>query len=609
MYKPKIVGLGVVAAVAAMMLGACSSNSSSGAKTPTTAVYFNEGLKHVVNPSNREFKSATLTFEDFGAPDSTDPGDTYYAANWNFIRLYTTTLMTYKSCPGTCGLQLVPGLATGPGVVSKNGLTWTYHIQQGLKFSNGMPITAQDVKYAVERSFAKNVLPGGPSYFQVWLAPQTPAYTGPYTDKTPGHLGLKAVTTPNNYTIEFHLAHPFADFNYLAALPQTVPVPPSVDLNAATGGAKYDLNVISSGPYMFQSYTPNKELILKDNPYWVPRMDTQAKQLVGHVILKMNIAAARVDQDLMHNYAQMDYAGGGVQTAARAQILTTPSLKAMSDDPINGFIDFIYLNTKSVPPMNNVHCREAVEFAANKTNNQTAYGGPIAGGAIATNSMPPTVVGYKAFDLYNFIKDPNGDLSAAKAQLALCASQVKNPKLVTAKGFTTGIAYRNDSPKATAAAQATQASLARVGINLVLKGFPTATYYSDFAGNTAYVASHDIGLAVGGWGPDFPTAFGWGDEIENGNAIVAAGNSNISELNDPVVNADFVKLEQPGQTQAQRNAVAHAIDLQVMKDAAFLPMVYAKSLLYRNPNLTNVYVQGYYGMYNYAVLGCTTASC
>jgi len=40
-----------------------------------------------------------------------------------------------------------------------------------------------------------------------------------------------------------------------------------------------------------------------------------------------------------------------------------------------------------------------------------------------------------------------------------------------------------------------------------------------------------------------------------------------------------------------------------MKDAGILPEVYAKSLLYRSPQLTNVMVQPYYGMYNYAVLG------
>ena len=53
----------------------------------------------------------------------------------------------------------------------------------------------------------------------------------------------------------------------------------------------------------------------------------------------------------------------------------------------------------------------------------------------------------------------------------------------------------------------------------------------------------------------------------------------------------------------QRNAYTSQIDMQVMKDAGILPEVYAKSLLYRNPQLTNVFVQSYYGMYNYSTLG------
>ena len=73
------------------------------------------------------------------------------------------------------------------------------------------------------------------------------------------------------------------------------------------------------------------------------------------------------------------------------------------------------------------------------------------------------------------------------------------------------------------------------------------------------------------------------------------------ELNDPVVNNLFTKSNTV--TGAARDAIWGQIDQQVMKDAGILPEVYAKSLLYRNPNLTNVYVQAYYGMYNYAVLG------
>ena len=54
---------------------------------------------------------------------------------------------------------------------------------------------------------------------------------------------------------------------------------------------------------------------------------------------------------------------------------------------------------------------------------------------------------------------------------------------------------------------------------------------------------------------------------------------------------------------ATRNSYTSQIDHQIMVDAGILPEVYAKSLLYRSPNLTNVYVQSYYDMYNYAVLG------
>ena len=55
--------------------------------------------------------------------------------------------------------------------------------------------------------------------------------------------------------------------------------------------------------------------------------------------------------------------------------------------------------------------------------------------------------------------------------------------------------------------------------------------------------------------------------------------------------------------ETQRNAYTGQIDMQIMKDAGILPEVYAKSLLYRSPQLTNVFVQSYYGMYNYSTLG------
>ncbi len=580
MRRRRTIGLAAFSGIAALVLAACGSGGGS-SPTPSSAGY-NAATTTIVAPSTKT--GGTIIYDNSSVPDSTDPGNTYYAFQWNFTRLYATPLMTYKSCPGTCGLQVVPALATAPGVPSNNGATWTYHIKPNLKFSDGTPITSADVKYAVERTFAKSVLVNGPSYWQVLLGGNAATYKGPYKDKTGN---LTSVVTPNATTIVFHLNKPFADMNYVAAIPQTAPVPPNKDT-----GANYQLNPISSGPYMFQSYQLNKQYTLVKNPNWNPATDPQVKQLASKVIVNLNANANDIDNRLIAGDIQMDQAGTGVQSAARARILGSPSLKATSDNPITGFMWFEYINTK-VPPLNNVHCRMAVEYAANKTTLQNAYGGPY-GGAIASTAMPPNIIGYKPFDLYSAKTKPGGDIAAAKQQLTACGH---------ASGFSTGMAYRSDRPRDTAAAQALQAALAPAGIKLTLHGYPSGTYYSNYAGVPAYVHSHDLGISTGGWGADWPDAWGWFDEIANGNAIASAGNTNISELNDPVVNNDLAKMQANGVTPTEKNTIANAIDMQIMKDAVFLPAVYSKALLYRSPNLTNISVQPYYGMYNYGTLG------
>ena len=113
---------------------------------------------------------------------------------------------------------------------------------------------------------------------------------------------------------------------------------------------------------------------------------------------------------------------------------------------------------------------------------------------------------------------------------------------------------------------------------------------------------HDLGIAFGGWAADWPDGYGFFYFITDGATISPAGNYNVEELNDPVVNSDLAKMAVTNDP-ATRNGYTSQIDMQVMKDAGILPEVYAKSLLYRSPPLTNVFVQPYYGMYNYSELG------
>lgn len=583
MKRHKALGLAAVAAAGAIALAACGGGGGSGQNNSSSAA-FNAAVGAVYSPSSQ--KGGTIVFDNSSGPDSTDAGNTYYAFNLNFTRLYATPLTTYKSCPKLCGDQVVPGLASSLGTPSDNNKTWTYHLKPGVKFEDGTPVTSQDVKYAVERTFDRSVLPNGPSYFATLLAGNAAHYPGPFKHRSKNIMGLTAITTPDSSTVVFHLNQPFADFNYVVAFPQSAPVPPAKDT-----GADYQKHPLSTGPYKFASWQLNKQYTLVPNPQWNPSWDPQVKQLASKIIVNLNVNANDVDNRLLAGDIQVDQPGTGVQAAARARILSNPTLKANSDDPVTGFMWFYYINSK-VKPLDNIHCRMAIEYAANKTNLQTAYGGPY-GGSIASTAMPPTVLGYQKFDLYHALSKPGGDVAAAKAQLKACGHP---------NGFSTNISYRSDRPREPASAQALQNALNQVGIKTTLKGFTAANYYSNFAGVPNYVHSHDIGLAAGGWGPDWPDAYGWGWALFDGKSIVPAGNTNVSELNDPQINKWFLQMEQTTD-QAQKNDYANKIDMQVMKDAAILPATYNKALLYRSPKLTNVNVNSYYGMYNYGTLG------
>jgi peptide/nickel transport system substrate-binding protein len=597
MKRPRSLAIVAGALVAGLALAACSSGGSgttggsgatgggsTGGASSGGKAAFNAGLANVVNPSTK--KGGTLTYGVAATPDSFDPGNTYYAWVLNLNRLWATPLLTYKSCTGGCGDTLVPGTATSLGQVSANGLVWTYHIKKGLKYEDGSPVVAQDVKYAVERTYDRSVMNNGPSYFQNLLA--DPKYPGPYKDPKGD---LTSVTTPDNYTIQFHLQAPFPDFNYVVgAFSQTAPVPKAKDK-----GANYQLHPMSTGPYMFQSYQTNKQLVLVPNPKWTQNEDTEARQLASKIVINLNMNAQDLDNRLMAGDIDIDAQGIGVQAAARAKILSNPSNKNNADVVPGNRAWFTYINTQ-VAPLNNLACRQAVEYAANKTDLQTAWGGPYAGGQVATTLLLPGMNGYSSFDLYNAKKDPTGDVTAAKAALAKCGKPT---------GFTVGAAYRSDRPAETAAIQALQASLAKVGINLQLHGYPSGTYYTNFAGAPNYVHQHNLGILQGGWSPDWPDGYGMMDELVAGNTIVSTGNTNIGELKDPKVDSMFQQTTKPGLSTAQVGALYGQIDKAAMADAAILPNVYATNLIYRNPAATNVYAYAPYGEYNYAVIGAS----
>ncbi|TDC48693.1 ABC transporter substrate-binding protein [Actinomadura sp. KC345] len=570
--------------VAAAGLAACGGGDTTGGDGPG----FNAGVNEVVNASDK--KGGTLKMASSDDFDSPDPGDTYYAFSQNISRQYGRALTTFKPAAGQESLEVVPDLATDLGQVSDDGMTWTYKLRTGVKYDDGTTVTSKDVKYAVERSNYSKELQLGPKYFKQYLKDNDPPYKGPYDDKS--DKGLEAIETPDDQTIVFHLKEPFAEFDYLVAMSQTMPVPKAKDT-----GLKYANSIVSSGPYKVDDYTRGKSMTLSRNPHWDQSTDPIRKALPDKIEIQLKQNGDDIDQRLLAGSLDMDIAGVGVQAAAQPKVLADDQ-KPFVDNPIQGFLRFMSLNVH-VKPLDNIHCRRAVQYATDKVAAQTAYGGPLAGGDIATTVIPPTVKGYTKFDQYPQKQAENGgldDATIAKAKQEL--QQCGQPN-----GFSTKISARSDRSKEVAMAQAIQQSLKKVGINVELVQWPAGDYFNKYVGVPDYVHEHGVGMMIMAWAADWPTGYGFLAQIAHGESIKPSGGTNLAELDDPKINKTLDDAISNTDEAARLKAYGEA-DKLIMESATQVPLVYAKALMYRPERVTNAGITlAYGGMYDYLNMG------
>jgi peptide/nickel transport system substrate-binding protein len=590
MKRKTTLGVTALSAVLALGLSACGGGgtpaaSQSGSAAPAgggAKGEFNAALTQVFNPSDK--KGGILKLANSGDWDSLDPADTYYGYSWDFIRLYGRSLVMFKPGPGKESSELIPDLAESLGVPSDDAKTWTYKLREGVKFEDGTPVTSKDVKYGVLRSLDKEVFPDGYTYFNDTLdLPK--GYKGPYKSK--GVNTDSAIETPDDRTIVFHLKQAYSGFDYFAQLPATIPVPEAKDT-----GAKYKEHVISTGPYKFDKNEIGKGFNLVRNDQWDAATDPNRKALPDGYEVTTNVNADDIDNRILSGDLHIDIAGTGAQPATLGRVLTDPALKASTDNPTITRLWYTSVNG-NVAPLDNVDCRKAVLLAADKVAYQTAYGGEFSGGQIATSLLPPGIPGHKEINPYPSGADGHGDTAKAKEALTACGQP---------DGFETNIAYRAERPKEKAAAEALQQSLGKVGIKLTLKPFPQADYFALYAGKPGYAKDNKLGLALNGWGADWPDGYGFLSQIVDSRVIRETGGSSNISVRDPEID----KMLDQAATEtdiAAREAIWGQIDQKVMDNAFVLPGLWAKSLLLRGKGVTNVFYSDAFGMYDYLNMG------
>ncbi|WP_375165739.1 ABC transporter substrate-binding protein [Streptomyces sp.] len=547
---------------------------------------YNAATEGVANASSTQ--GGTLRFVSTQEADSWDPQRTYYGSVWDFARYYTRQLVTYAPRAGRASTALVPDLATGLAKVSDGGTTYTYELRDGVTWEDGSPVTSQDIKYGIERTWADDVISGGPAYLKKVLDPDQ-TYKGPYKDEDPRKLGLRTIKTPDSQTIVFHLSEPNGDFEQMLALPVASPAKSERDT-----GSLYELRPFSSGPYKFASYDPNRKLVLVRNEQWNQESDPIRPALPDRIEVTFVADANEMDERLLSGEFDLDLNGTGLSRAAIAKALGSADLKANLDNPSTGYVRYAAF-PRSVKPMNNIHCRRAVIFAADHRELQTARGGPIVGGDIAPNMLPLSIAGSdRTYDPYGVLAN-NGkaNLEAAKKELKACGRP---------NGFSTTIAVRKNVPVEVDTALALQKALKKVNINTKIDQVDGAATFGVFKSPKA-VKDRGYGVILMGFAADFPTGQGFLRPLVDGRFILEAGNNNYSELNDPEINAlldDAIAEQDP----VKAGGIYGQINRKVSENAVYLPITYEKIMMWRGPRLTNAYTaDSYYGRYDYVSLG------
>ena len=560
--------LGAVAVVCAFSVGS-STISSSG------SVNFNAALNHPVGDITGE--GGTLTIGSTRVCDSFDPAMSYDSWCAVILRTYSRNLMSYANKPGKDGFVISPDLLKSAPHTSDGGTTWSATLRPNVKWDDGTALTSTDVQYSVERLFEANILGTVSNDYLCLLSAcssATPDYKGPSSSGD-----IKSIATPSPDTIIFTLTRPFPTFSTVLAMPQFGIVEKARVIALEAKGQTYSSAPASSGPYIV---TPDSNAAtFSRNPQWSQSTD-------GIRIPQVDAIEWKIfpDSDAANNAVisgQIDLrVDGGLTGDVADTALASKSTRKYLDLVGTGAVDYLALVATS-QPLDRQACREAIFYALNKSDLLHIYGGQ-AGAKIATSMISQGLLGGDSdSNMYPSGSDNTGDLDAARNKLSECGYP---------DGFETTMAYVNLG-LGKAAYESVQRSLARVGIVVDPNEFASfADYFASGVGNPDNVVTKNIGLIAAGWSPESGQSESYWGPIVDGRKIKLRSNVNYANIADDVINASLDALETGTVNVAKTN---QSIDKRVMSQAVYLPFIKEQALLYRGPQLTNVYVQSALG--------------
>ncbi|MEU7755631.1 ABC transporter substrate-binding protein [Micromonospora sp. NPDC049171] len=510
-------------------------------------------------------KGGTLTILNAASDINFDPAKSQNLAITT-LGLVLRRLTTWEVQPGKAA-QVVPDLATDTGKTTDGGKTWTFTLKDGLKYADGAPITAGDVKYGIERSFAPE-LSGGLGYHKSLLVGGT-EYKGPYSG-----ADLASVETPDAKTLVFHLKTAYGDWPWIVSTPAFAPVPKAKD-----DPKKYNQNPVASGPYQVESYQQGVSVKLSRNPNWDAGTDPVRTAGPDQITFQLGQDTTVQSQRLIADSGddRAAFGAGFVAPAQLAQIEQNAGAKQRLVTSDAGALSYLALNTQR-GPLKDLKVRQAIQYAVDKKSYQLASGGAI-GGDLASTLITPGIAGRVDYDLYP--ADPSGDVAKAKQLLGEAGQTSLELTLLS----------ENDQPNL-AKSQAIQQGLQRVGIAVTIKPVDDDAWTAEVTGDKG-----DYDLTVSSWQPDFPSANGNIQPLFASSEI-GGGGYNIARYSQPEVDT-LIEQATAETDPAKAQARWAQADKRILQDAPVVPLTYTKNSFLHGSKVQNFFVPSFPAYPNY----------
>ncbi|MEW2578722.1 ABC transporter substrate-binding protein [Streptomyces syringium] len=542
------------AAVSVVLIGGAAACGPEG----------NDGAEGDGGAQGSANKGGTLTVLNRQPQKQFDPARLYTSGGGNIPSLVYRTLTTRNREDGAKGTEVVPDLATDTGTPSDDAKTWTYKLKDGLKYEDGSPITAADIKYGVERSFAAE-LSGSAPYLRDWLIGGD-AYQGPYKEKK----GLDSIETPDAKTLVFKLRKSVGDFPYFATSTQFAPVPKAKDT-----GVKYAEHPVSSGPYrVVKNVGDGEQMVLERNTHWSEETDKERHAYPDRIEVKSGLSSAVINQRLSSGQGA-DAAAVTTDTnlgpAELAQVTGDKKLAGRVGTGHFGYTNYLAFNP-AVKPFDDPKVREAISYAINRTSVVNAAGGSSLAEPATTFLPNQKSFGFTPYDHFPAGRTGN----AAKAKELLKEAGHKDGLEITLTHSTA-----QDFETSPEIATAVQAALKEAGIKVKLEGLEINDY-----DEKTHSLDKQPGLFLAHWGADWPSGGPFLAPIFDGRQIVkeGAGNYNASRLDDSKVNDEIDainKVTDHGAAAERWGALDRKIGEQALTVPLFHPVykrLYGKSV-------------------------------